>query len=237
MESIEKNDVDISKLFEWKKKLSLKNSKGDTIVTLYIRLAGDADINRARVFALRKSAELRENLRKEVSEERFAYILPYDEESREIYIEAILATQIKTFYKQVSEEIDLPLPTEPSEKADLEAHEKYQKVVDDWSKKRAEILKEKTTKFIEKEKKTLGEIDLEILYKKYEKAVIDTICEATMLDAFRSMTVFLSVYRDNKYITHYFGNYEQFDNLPQDIKKQIFSAYSDLEISTETLKK
>ena len=59
---IEKNDVDISKLFNWGKAFEIVGEDG-VVDVVYMRVLGDADINKARVFALRESAKLRRALR------------------------------------------------------------------------------------------------------------------------------------------------------------------------------
>ena len=45
MKSVDKNDVDISKLFNWGDKLVINNSSGKPIFTCYLRVIGDADLN------------------------------------------------------------------------------------------------------------------------------------------------------------------------------------------------
>ena len=74
MTFLEKSDINISTLFNWGKKFSLVDKNNTEIYEVYIRLVGDAEYGRSRVYALRKSSELRKKLNNLESDERIAFI-------------------------------------------------------------------------------------------------------------------------------------------------------------------
>ena len=51
--SPERNEIDIKPLFHWFGEQEIVDTQGNTF-RVFIRLVGDAEINRSRVFALRK---------------------------------------------------------------------------------------------------------------------------------------------------------------------------------------
>ena len=86
----EKSDVDISKLFHYGKKFDIQDRNGKKVLTVFIRIVGDADLNRARVYAIRRSAELRERLRSKESDESLAFIPPIESVEKNSLIETCL---------------------------------------------------------------------------------------------------------------------------------------------------
>jgi len=149
MRSIDKNDVDISKLFRWGAKFNILDSRDQVIVEVYIRLVGDAELNRARVFALRKSAELRSKLREENSDERLAFIPPLEDLDKENLVETALLYMIRDITLDAIKDTRLPLPAEPDSDSSLEKQEKYQKEVDEYPTKKDSIIREKIEKTVE----------------------------------------------------------------------------------------
>ena len=77
---VEKSDVDISTLFNWGRVFEVINPKDQSVSSIvYMKLLGDADLGRARVYAIRKSAEMRRKLKDENSDERIAWVRSIDE--------------------------------------------------------------------------------------------------------------------------------------------------------------
>ena len=75
---IEKNDVSLAKLFNWGDKFSITDKYGNFITDVYIRLVGDAELNQARVKAIRASREMREKLKTEGTDERMVFMPDFD---------------------------------------------------------------------------------------------------------------------------------------------------------------
>lgn len=236
--TIEKNDVDISKLFNYGDKFVLTDRKGNTIVTAFIRLVGDAELNRARVFALRCSSDLRNKLRDKESEESKAYVIrDYDELTDSDIIEMISSYSYQTLAKEALNLTNIPLPKEPVSDAPLEEQEKYQKEVDDYPLARMNAIRDKMDELINKLKKELKKKNREELIKEYETVLMNNLCEQEMLSKFREMCAYFGCYKDKNYKVRMFSSYEEFENIPTDIKKQIIENYSSVELNSDELKK
>lgn len=233
---VEKNDVDISTLFNWRKEFILEG-KDEVQEKLYMRLVGDAELNRARVFALRKSTDLRKKLKDLNSDERVVYVQDPTQMTRDDIIATVLALSIREISQKSYKEVDIPYPKEPSSEATLELQEKYQSEVDQYNNKKQEAVKNFINKEMNSIKESLEALGDEELAKKYEKYVIDELCEQEMLNNFRDICCYFGTYRDENYTERYFNSTEDFQNLPSAIKADFVNAYIDLEISAEELKK
>ncbi len=233
----ERNDVDISKLFQWGKQVIIKDKQGNDFFTCYLRLVGDAELNRARIFALRKSAELRRKLKEKDTEERLAFVADFESVDKERLIQLIIYLSSREISMRAVENIDIPFPKEPPDDATLEEQEKYQKEIDDWPR----IREDKIKAFIEAEMKkmesSLQEKSKEDIYKVYEDSAIADLCENEMANKFRQMCVFLGLYRDEKFKERMFNDFDTFDNLFPEFKQQFLEEYIRLELSTDELKK
>ena len=237
MQTLEKNDIDISKLFNWGKEVQLKDVDGNSIFTLYMRVIGDADLNRARVFALRQSAKMRKELHTEDSDLRLAMIPQYEIVESDNLIEYIISAQVTDLASKIVRDLNIPSPVEPDELAPLEAHEKYQLDIDAWPKKREELLNEKITGELDKERERLKGLSRGKLEKSYENYLIDSLCEQEMYKTFSEMRVFYSTYLDEKFEARAFKSFEEVNNLPTELKQQLIVAYLSLDIKIEDLKK
>jgi hypothetical protein len=234
---VEKRDVDINKLFYWSDKFNIYDSNKEVLYTYYARVVGDAELNRSRVFALRSSASLRKELRKEDSDERLAYIPDFEDVSDDKLVDLILFFSMKDYTQQAMKEVIVKYPVEPKSEATLEKMEKYQKEVDDFPEKR----NKEYTKFInnklEQQKKELAKLTREQLIFKYIEFTINQVCESEMIKRFNEMNAFFGSYREEDLKERLFNSFEEFDNLPSPIKQQFIDNYSSLELSIDTLKK
>jgi hypothetical protein len=237
MQSVDKNDVDISKLFEWGGELVIKDRNGDDKVKVYVRLNGDAEVNQARVYGLRKSAELRKKLRDMNSEERVAYIPAIETIDREIILETLVLFHAREATLDALQNIELPLPPEPPSDADLEEQEKYQAEVDNYPAMREKMIRELVEKKLSVIRKQYEKKSLEEMYKEYERYMINQICENEMVLAFREMLAYFGTYKDSAYRKPAFKDFERFHNLPKEVKEQIIDFYLTLEIGSDDLKK
>lgn len=232
----EKNDVDITKLFSWNKKIIIKYGE-EKEIPAYIRLVGDADMNRAKVAALRKSAELRKALRTEGSDESLAFIPPANEIEKNNLIEVIILYSMREFTQQTMRELDLPLPKEPGSDAPTEKMETYQKEVDEYPKKREKALRNGIETRVNLFRTELSSKDDDHLFKLYERALINELCEQELLKRFKEYCIFFGTFSDKKFSERMFSDFENFDNLPIEIKEQFLAEYSKLEMESEELKK
>lgn len=237
MLSPEQNDVDISKLFNWGKKIDVLDDRGQNLFSCHMRLIGDAEINRARVLALRQSAELRRKLVDVTTEENLAFIIPIDSFENDGLMSYIAAFKIRDFTKIASKQLDMPFPKELKSDASIEEQEKYQAAVDSYPQRYEDKLKDEVGKLLDKELDKLRTQSKETLYEMYKKLVIDNLCETQMLESLRDYMVYFGTYRDDDYKVRLFKTFDEFDNLPSTIKNQLVDAYDTLEINVDDLKK
>lgn len=231
MISPERNDVEISKLFTWGKMVTIENH------TFYLRVAGDADINRARVHALRRSAEMRRKLKDLNSDERLAYVAEEDLVERENLIEFLLVATTKKAMMESIEKVEVPFPKEPDSDATLEEQEKYQEEVDTWPARREESVRKFIMDKADKQRAVLNEKTKEELYKLYVDERINELCEVEMRIAFTEMCVCNNVFTDETCQQKVFATVEEFRNLPTSVKMDLQEEYNALEIPMDELKK
>ena len=235
MESIDKNDVDISRLFQWKKKVDIE-FKGKTLHA-YLRIIGDAETNRARVFALRKSAEMRKLLRDTDSDERMAFLPESGVVQKDELIQGLTILYTKDAGDEAVKSLKYNLPVEPKSDADLEEHEDYQKKIDDFPKWREDAIKEFIVDRVKQYEEQLLENSYDEIYEEYIQSLIEQICELEMLTKYREMCVFYATYKDKELTKRVFIEFDTLENLPKNVKEQLIEEYNALEISGEDLKK
>jgi hypothetical protein len=237
MQEIDKNDVDISILFKWGTPVPIKDAFDHTILTVYVRLVGDAETNRARTYALRESAKLRELLKTPGSDERLAYIPDWKSMRDSNLMELVIQFKLRELVQKVTKEVLMPLPVEPKSDDTLEKHENFQKEVDEYPEKREGKIKTGLDAAIKEERKYLSRLPKGELALEAENAIIAELCERRMYDAFQAMVLTQATYHDPEYKEKYFNSVEEFENLITDFKDQLFEAYNSININTENLKK
>jgi hypothetical protein len=237
MITVEKNDVDITKLFDWGRKFEIKDRKGKVITPVFIRLVGDSEINQARVFALRESSKLRKQLKTENSDERLIYIPDLGEYAKEQLVDLIISLQVSDFFRDAYSEIKIPEPIEPDSDAPLEKQEKYQQEVDNYPSVKREAISVYVDKQIEKAKKEKSSVSREDLEKEYERFMINNLCENEMVNKYREMCIYFGCFLDEDYNKRMFSSFDKFSNLRPEIKEQLASFYTELEIGIDDLKK
>jgi hypothetical protein len=234
---VEKNDVSIEKLFHWGREFKLFDKYNNEIDTVYIRVVGDAEINQARVKAIRASRDLREKLKQKDSDERIAFIPDTEEIMEANIINAILMLRVREFTQIAAKNIVVPVPIEPASDADLEKHEKYQQLIDEYPEKRQELIKSEVTKLIKKEEEGLNKLGKDSLVKEYERFLTVELCETEMANKFREWCAFFGTYSDEAFTKRYFKDFQVFNNLPTEIKEQILNYYSEIDLNIDFLKK
>jgi len=232
----EKNDVDISKLFEYTREIKLYGSRGKR-KTVYMRLLGDAEVNRARVKALRKSAELRKKLSDTDSDEYVALIPDVGDATREKLISLIVMMDTKEITTMVRKEIDVPFPNVPGEDATLEEEEKYQKAVDEYPERLRNTIKAEVIERLSKRKDVYKDTTKEELISYYVNLFVSEICETEMYRYFYYYSVFFSLYQDEEFTQRLYTDFQEFDNLPTQVKSNLVDNYHELELGLEDLKK
>lgn len=234
--SPEVNDVDISKLFQWREEKKIKDINGEEF-TVYMRLIGDAELNRARVAGLRASGELRKKFKDINSDEYLAYVP--DDESMELenLVELYLYLNMPNYRESIEKTTKIPFPKEVSSEATLEQKEKYQEEVDNYPNKRLEVIRKELDKKVEKERTLLNKKPKEYVIDLYKKLIINNMCESRLNTVFLGTSVVFATYKDNEYKERLFKSFDEFDNLPTFAKEQFIEAYIDLQINVTNLKK
>ncbi len=236
MSSIDKNDVDISKLFQWYDKFELKNGRGESI-SVWMRLPGDAEINQARVFALRHSKEFRAKLRNPETDEAIAYIPEFDELTHEQLADFIARYQVVEFTREALDVADIPYPKPLPSDATMEEQEKFQEEVDTFDERRDAVIRVYVDNKIDVERSRLMEKETEKLQLQLRKLVIDKLCEDEMLRRYKEYIIYVSSFKDDKFKERLFNAYEEFENLPPAGKAQLIEFYNALELGNIELKK
>lgn len=235
MKQIDKNDVDISRLFNWGKEFKIDTPQGT--LSFWMKILGDADLNRARVYGLRESASLRKKLKDEESDERLALVPDFDVTEKDKAIEAILIYKATELMDAAQKKVELKYPKEPGSEATLEEHEAFQKEIDEWPAYVEGEIKKVYDKEINTERKQLAKLKEDELLKVYEETLINKLCENEMMRGFQDMCIFYATFADVDYKERLFGTIDDFLNLPTQIKENFYVFYSTLNIPTEELKK
>lgn len=234
---IEKNDVDISKLFLWNREVEIKNDAGEVLKTVWMRLVGDADLNRARVISLRESSKIREALKTENSDEHMAYIAPLKFSNKENIIAGIKLLNMGDYMDEARTGVIVKFPVEPASDASLEEQEKYQKTIDEFPLRWDKDLDKELKKIDKRESAKLSELDEETLKKEYVDKLIGYICQSIMNSTFHSYCTYFGTYEDQKFRRKAFRSYDDYSNISPKTKQQLEDAYKELEIAVPELKK
>jgi hypothetical protein len=234
---VEKNDVDISPLFSWSKKFEIVDKDDKVLMEIFMRIVGDADLNRTRVFALRNSADLRNKLKDENSDEHLAYLPHIDQMSEEQLINLILVLSMRDISKKVVKNVKVKVPKVPRSDASTEKQEKYQLEVDAYEGKRQVAIKKDIEKELELKKEDLLKQTKDQLYNAYVIYMINELCEQEVMRCFREYSAYLGSYKDENLRERLFASFEDFANLPTNLKEQFISAYQSLDLGGDNLKK
>lgn len=233
--TIDKNDVDITKLFYYKDTFELEIN-GQTI-KIYMRLVGDAELNQARIAALRESANLRKKLKDRNSDESQAYFPDLTAVTKEELINALLSAKYSEIVKSVMDEKKIVLPPEPPSDADLETQEEYQKEVDNFDAKREKEIIEEVNNRLVKLQKEYESFSKEQLEDEYLSTSINQLCEYAMIQKFKNACTYFGTFKDSQYKRRMFNSLEEFENLPTKVKEAFNEFYSHLDIHEVELKK
>ena len=234
---IEKNDVDILKLFLWEGEVVLVDQHQNEVGKVYMRLVGDKDLNKARVYSLRKSAELRNKLHTEGSDEHTAFIKGVTLNSKESLIAGVKLLEMGELSNDARRNALVKFPVEPDSDASLEEQEKYQKKVDEFPEKFSELVAKELEKLLKSEDKRLDKFSDKELQDLYRALTINYVCQEEMGRRFADMCVFLGTYKDEDYKKKLFTTFTKFENVATEVRDQLTEGYQQLELGMTELKK
>lgn len=237
MDNIEKNDVDLSKLFAYKSKLLVTIPGTDKEVTLYQRIIGDEFVNRARIYALRRSGELRENLRNPFWTDRIAYIPNLDKRKKDEIMDLILALSITDITQKTLNKVQIPIPKEPGNDATLKEQEDYQKKIDAYPELYTNEVQKKVEAELASRRKVLNKYVKADLKEFYEDAMINQYTSELFVKSYKEMTTFFGTFVDEDYTVPAYKTFEDFQNTPQALKEALMENYERMETESSELKK
>lgn len=237
MTIVERNDVDVARLFIWGKQFDIKDNEDNVKATVYMRLLGDADVNRARVFALRKSRELRLKFNDPNSDESLIYLRGIDEMTEKELIEYVVVFSMREITNRAYKQVKVEKPKMPKSDAPLKKMEKFQKEVDDYPAKLDTAIKDYIKSEVDKMRERLATEDKESLYKQYKENLVNEFCEQEALRSYRDMELYLGCYRDEDYKERWWNSFEDYDNLDAEYKRMFRASYDTLDINMDELKK
>jgi hypothetical protein len=234
---IEKNDIDLTKLFVWEKEVEILNPQGEAVKTVYMRLVGDKDLNRARVFSLRQSAELRELLMTEGSDEHEAFIAGIDYTEMENVRAGVKLLMLQDMVDVARRNVIVKYPKEPASDAPLAEHEAYQKAVDEFPKTWDADVEKEIDKLMKKEDRRLKKLEDDEMKKEYVTLMVNYVCQQEVNRRFMDMCVYYATYKTKEYKKLAFKSFDEYDNVATELKEQLRTAYEGFDLGMGELKK
>lgn len=236
--SIDRNDVDITQLFLWKKEIQIEDTLNNIVATVYLRLVGDEDIGKARAYSFRKSAELRGKLKTQGTDEYEAFMnTDVDFQETEALINAVVFLKASELAEQAKNNVVLPEPNEPKDNANLEQMEEYQRLIDEYPQKYSDAVQKEMDKVLKKELENHAKLSRVELEKMYKDRIINRLCTEEVNKAFYEMVVYLATFLDENHTKKAFKTLDAFKNSSPVLKKRLTEEYQSLELGMDFLKK
>lgn len=226
----------LDQLFVWKRETQIKAADGTVITTVYQRIVGDFDLQSARKTALRYSMEARKRINNPASDDHIIYILPLKELSREDKVTLCLSEELDSIRKTVDNDVFLPEPVEPDPDASPEEFEEYQRLDDTYEQRRAELLSSKLTEAINRREEELKDLSDDEIDQILITARVNAYCSAEMRVKFIEYCTCLGTFIDEKYRQRLYPSFNDFLELPENLKQQLIEGYLSLEMNAVALK-
>lgn len=229
-------------LLRYKDKVVLKNQKGKTIKTAWVKVLGDEDVKEAFRASRLASAAHRALLRNKETDTYKDERAAIEEQTREQHIELILASKENVFANEaplIVPREDLPEMEEVSAMPDaptLEEQERLDTAIEELDNKFRNALEE----YIQTK---LNEVKAEIEEKSDEEVLEMAWVEYVNIEALRAFMEelanqqgFRGTFEDEACKKKGFSSVEGFKNAHASIKNQIINAYKELELSNDDIK-
>jgi len=232
----------IQDLFKYKRPVEIKDPKGNTVMTLWVRLLGDHDLTESYRMGRLASARTRRELRNTESDEYIAEVSLIEEGASKDLIELIKQSQQSDVVTQASSAIDredIPkienfatdpdAPTlEEQEKRDIEELQNEL----DYQNKVREYIDTRNLEIVER----LQAMDRGQLIDESRKAMSNLRALTTFIQEVVNQKSFRGTYLDKECKKRAFQDYDDYLNQHSSLKTQIEAAYQDLEVSPDELK-
>ena len=231
--------MDISKLFKWKIAYVIKGDDkkpfldpdGNT-VTVYLRVIGDNDLDRAKKYALRQSRKLRADYRQDPQQ-----VLPdFYEYSNDQLATLIVMNEATDVYKQAEKDSEVKYPHQ-TESVSLEDAEEYEAQMSEYFDLLLEKIEENAKAALEVRYEHYRKMDTSVLTEKAQYTYINKIVEGDMAKIYNDAILFYSVYTDEECTEKAFSSVEDVRNSAQFLKEQLYREYTKLVLKDTDLKK
>lgn len=227
----------IEELFRWHGEVEIKDNEGNVVETLYQRVVGDADIQRARLEALKASKLMRKALKDLTSDEAIINLPLEDDYDQEELITLIIFSKYSIFRQQAEFRVQEKKVKEPKSEATLEEQENYIEAVEQAKVDYEENVNEDIKKQSEKLEAELKEKPHSELFNMYMKEHSEIVCRLKMIEVFDEFATFYGTYGDSKFKERRFESIESFRDLAPRIKNQLMANYKNLELGLAEVKK
>ncbi|HEC63700.1 hypothetical protein LCGC14_0482920 [marine sediment metagenome] len=234
---IERNDVDLTKLFKWSTEIEIQDEKGNSVTSVFMRLVGDSELNQARIFGLRESAKLRRALKTLGTTERDAFVSDLELREPEFIAKTVTILSLNSLSTDARRNVIISLPIDLPSDASSEELEEYQETVDNFPLEYAKKVEEEITKLAAEMEEKLLKLSDDELQDSYEEALINNLCSTRMTNKFLDMCIFLGTFSDIDMKERKFSSLEEYENLATEVKDQLTYAYNTLDMPIEKLKK
>lgn len=234
----------LSNLFKYKKKIEIKDPKTDKVVNVaWVRVLGDDDLKKAYQWARIASSEKRANLRDTNSVEHKDEIAQLDGVPKENLVGIILAAREQEFSNQASMAIvrpELPTLDEITERPDapsLEDQERLDRLVKETDEGYEKAIKD----YIDTKVEEVGAELMERPLPEVLELAKSDLANIQALDAFVSelndQKGYRGTYDDEECRVRSFDSIEDFKSQHTLLKTQIITAYLDMEMGADDVKK
>lgn len=227
----------IEELFRWNGTVEIKDTEGNVVETLYQRVVGDADIQRARLEALKASKLMRKALKDPNSDEATIHLPLEDDFTKEELITLILFNKYYLFQNQAEKRVEEKKVKEPKSDATLEDQENYIENIENAKKEYQEKVNNSVKQQSELLEEELKEKSTEELFKLWIKENIEIVCRSEMIRVFDEYATFYGTFSDENFKIRRFESIEDFKDLAPRIKNQLMTNYKNLELGLIEVKK
>ncbi len=225
----------LSNLFRWKQKVEIRNGE-KVLATVWVRLVGDNEYQKARTEALRRSRAMRAKLRDTSSEENLANFSDIASLEKDELVLGICIADIPDYRDEAVLTIPDKQPEELGDNPTLEEQEDYQVIMDEYRQKRIANLAAFIDGKTNDRKAELEKEDLDELKKLYRGAIINMRCTEEFSRVFREYCIYGGTFEDKQCKNLAFSSFEDFNSSASMLKDQLLVAYTSLELSGDDLK-
>lgn len=229
--------MDISRLFKWQGVHIIKDAQGhyilgedDEPLKVYLRVAGDADLDQIRRYALKESKKLRD------SKELEALVPSMEDLTDEELISFIVLNQATEIYKEAEREVEIKFPRD-NPTATLEEEERREEEVETYFDRLHDAVIQRTNEIVAERKEGLRGNKRERLLRLCVNASVNRLAEDYMLKAFNEALLYFTCFIDDKFTEKVFDSIEAARNAAPFLKEQLISAYNILYLKDTDLKK